>query len=194
MFHPVYHPVIFLPEDYEVYDFSSGYDPERTLSSPFGIGKYNEHRPGMYKGELFEEDQRTVHLGIDIGAPIGCPVHAFTKGIVFKQGYNPLPWDYGATIVTKHVIDGRDIYALHGHLSKHSLSLRNEGESFNRGDVIAYLGDKTENGGWNSHLHFQLCWSPPPNADMPGVTSLRERERALLKYPDPKMILGKLYD
>ena len=194
MFHPVYHPVIFLPEDYEVYDFSVGYNPERLLSSPFGIGKYNEHRPGMYKGDLFEENQRTVHIGIDIGAPVGCAVHAFANGVIFKQGYNALPWDYGATIVTKHAIDGRVIYALHGHLSKHSLSLREEGEPFDRGEIIAYLGDKTENGGWNAHLHFQLSWTAPPNADMPGVVSLRDRQQAVLEYPDPQMVLGKLYD
>ena len=35
---PQYHPVIFLPEDYEIYDFSEGYDPNRELKSNFGIG------------------------------------------------------------------------------------------------------------------------------------------------------------
>ena len=193
MFHPDHHPVIFLPEDYEVYDFSDGYDPNRTLRCEYGIGKYNEHRPGMYQGEHFERDRRTVHIGIDIAGPIGCPVFAFADGIICRQGYNALPWDYGATIITEHKIDGVTLFALHGHLSKASLHLRKEGDAFRRGEQLAELGDKTENGGWNPHLHFQLSYRRPSNADMPGVVSLADRDAALRDYPDPQLVLGKLY-
>jgi len=194
MFHPTFHPVIFLPDDYEVYDFSQGYDPNRTLSCEYGIGKYNEHRPGMYQGEHFEQEQRTVHIGIDIAAPIGTNIHAFTDGIIYKQGYNALPWDYGTTIITEHIVEGKKLYALHGHLSKESLRLRKEGEAFSRGDIIATVGNKDENGGWNPHLHFQLSYKAPAVPDMPGVTSLRNRAMALQLYPDPQIVLGKLYE
>src|SRR5690606_29305259 len=63
-------PVIDLPPDYEVYDFTSGYDADRPRSSPFGIGRYDEKRPGMYGSEIFA-GQRDIHMGIDIGAPVG---------------------------------------------------------------------------------------------------------------------------
>jgi murein DD-endopeptidase MepM/ murein hydrolase activator NlpD len=148
----------------------------------------------MYNGEHFEKEQRTVHIGIDIAAPIGCPVYAFAEGIIFKQGYNALPWDYGATIVTKHIVDGKPLFALHGHLSRSSLLRREEGEEFKQGDVIAQIGDKTENGGWNPHLHFQLSTKQPTEADMPGVVSLANRKHALQLFPDPQLVLGKLYD
>jgi len=193
MFHPNYHPVILLPENYEVYDFSQGYDSNRELKFAYGIGKYNEHRPGMYKGEHFEAQQRTVHMGIDIAAPIGCQVFAFAEGTIFKQGYNSLPWDYGTTIITKHNIDGHPLFALHGHLSRASLDLREEGDSFSKGDLLATIGNKNENGGWNPHLHFQLSIKEPTKPDMPGVVSLRERAAALKIYPDPQLVLGQLY-
>ena len=69
-------PVIDLPEDYEVYDFTGGYDPNRTLASQYGIGRYNEVRPGMYEGEQFE-GIRNIHVGIDIAAPAQESVHFF---------------------------------------------------------------------------------------------------------------------
>jgi peptidoglycan LD-endopeptidase LytH len=194
VFHPVYHPVIFLPNNYEVYDFTKGYDPNRTLKSEYGVGKYNEHRPGMYQGDHFEKDRRTVHIGIDIAAPIGTNIHAFSDGIIYKQGYNELPWDYGTTIITEHIIDGTKIYALHGHLSKISLTFHNEGDVIKRGTIIGSIGNKDENGGWNPHLHFQLSYNAPNAPDLPGVVSLNEREEALQIYPDPQMVLGKLYE
>lgn len=188
-----YHPVIFLPEDYEVYDFSEEYDPDRKLKSDFGIGKYNEHRPMMYKEAQFTENLRTVHIGIDIAAPIGTPIHAFSDGVIFKQGYNSLPQDYGGTIITKHRFEDKDLYVLHGHLSLKSLQLHENGKPFNKGDIIAYIGNKEENGGWNPHLHIQLSWKKPETFDMPGVVSLKNRKQALLDYPDPQIILGQLY-
>jgi hypothetical protein len=79
-----FHPVIPLPPGYEVYDFTQSYDPNRTLKSPYGIGRYNEDRRGMYTSELFAsenpEKARTIHVGIDIAAPLGSPVHAFFEG------------------------------------------------------------------------------------------------------------------
>ena len=63
-----FHPVIQLPAEYEIYDFTQGYDPDRTLSHPYGIGRYDEHRPCMYEVEQFE-GIRNIHMGIDIGCP-----------------------------------------------------------------------------------------------------------------------------
>ena len=193
MNHPHYHPVILLPADYEVYDFSADYDPNRERRSVFGIGKYNEHRPTMYTEEQFTNTQRSVHIGIDIAAPAGTPIYAFDDGVIFKQTYNALPQDYGGTIITKHHFEGKALYVLHGHLSRASLALHLESARFQKGDIIAYVGEKEENGGWNPHLHIQLSWKEPTVCDMPGAVSLRNRSQALLDYPDPQLILGQLY-
>ena len=34
---------------------------------------------------------------------------------------------------------------------------------------------------------------PPETHDMPGVVSPTDRPRALLHYPDPRLVLGPLY-
>jgi murein DD-endopeptidase MepM/ murein hydrolase activator NlpD len=187
-----FHPVIHLPDTFEIYDFSRGYDPDRTLTHTHGIGKYDEVRPGMYKGEQFE-GIRNIHMGIDIGCPAGEAVHAFYEGTVFKLGINPLPWDYGPTIITRHQWLGQIVFALHGHLSTDSLSRWSEGDAFTAGSVIATVGESHENGGWNPHLHFQLSLVEPETHDLPGAVSAADRERARAIYPDPRLVVGPLY-
>lgn len=187
-----FHPVIRLPPDYEVYDFTRGYDPNRPLASPYGIGRYDEKRTGMYSTELFA-GVRDVHVGIDIGAPVGEPIHAFWDGAVHLFGYNAAPGDYGYTLVTHHVLHGRDVWALHGHLSARSIAGRTPGQPIARGEVIAWVGDRHENGGWNPHLHFQLSLVRPEVPDLPGAVSDADRATALEIYPDPRLVLGPLY-
>jgi murein DD-endopeptidase MepM/ murein hydrolase activator NlpD len=187
-----YHPVIDLPPEVEVFDFTNGYDPFRALKSPFGIGRYNEKRKGVYTTDLFG-GVRDIHVGIDIGAPVGTPVMAFFGGSIFLQGYNGAAGDYGYTIITRHEFDGVALFALHGHLSKSSLDLRKEGDAFKAGDTIAFIGDRHENGGWNPHLHFQLSYRKPEVPDLPGVVSEADRAEALRIYPDPRLVLGPLY-
>ncbi|MEC9200682.1 MAG: hypothetical protein VYA79_04110, partial [Candidatus Thermoplasmatota archaeon] len=81
-----YHPVVFLPDEYEVRDFTTGnYTPSEC---DFDIGRYDELRPGMYATELFS-DGRFLHVGIDIGAPVGTPCMAFDDGEIAHFGYNP---------------------------------------------------------------------------------------------------------
>lgn len=188
--------VIELPESYDIYDFSNGYDPERARGSLYGIGRYNERRPGMYQTDLFTPNAagaRDIHVGIDIAAPVGSPVYAFFDGSIYMVGVNPAPGDYGGTIITEHRLGERTLWALHGHLSHSSALGWNPGQSFKRGDVIARLGDKAENGGWNPHLHFQLSWIKPERCDLPGAVSSKDLNWALENFPDPRFVLGPLY-
>lgn len=187
-----FHNVINLPSSYEVYDFSKGYDENRILKHPYGIGKYNEKRLNMYKGPLYV-DQRDIHVGIDIGAPVGTPIHMFYDGEIFLFHYNSQPLDYGYTIITRHTLDNIDLYVLHGHLSKKSIEGKFVGQKIKKGEIFAWVGEKFENGGWNPHLHFQLSYEKPAVCDMPGVVHEKDLERALKVYPDPRLILGPLY-
>ncbi len=189
---PNFHKVIDLPENYEVYDFSRSYDSERMRSSQYGVGKYNEKRAGMYNQELFS-GQRDIHVGIDIAAPVGTPIYAFAPGTIFLFDYNSASGDYGYTLITEHVIEKQKFYVLWGHLSQKSVENKICGQGFDRGDVIAWVGDKHENGGWNPHLHIQLSLIAPEKADLPGVVNEKDRARALEIYPDPRLILGPIY-
>jgi murein DD-endopeptidase MepM/ murein hydrolase activator NlpD len=188
-----FHPVLHLPPDCEVFDFTRGYDPARALGSPYGIGRYDEKRVGMYTTELFTREGRDIHLGVDLAAPVGTEVWAFAPGTLFRVGYNPAPGDYGHALVTRHDLGGGVLYALYGHLSARSLGQHREGESFNAGALLGWLGDRHENGGWNPHLHFQLSWEAPDRADMPGVVNDAGREAALARHPDPRLVLGPIY-
>lgn len=188
-----FHPVIHLPKEYEVYDFSKGYDPDRIRHSVYGIGRYNEKRPGMYVEEIFRAEERNIHVGVDIAAPVDCPIYAFDAGEVFLFGYNGAKGDYGYTLITHHLFEGKSLYALHGHLSAASVRGKEIGQKFLRGEEIAYVGDRHENGGWNPHLHFQLSWIKPQKCDLPGVVSEAQREQALQDYPDPRLVLGAIY-
>ncbi len=185
-----FHPVVILPEKYTVLDLSGGlWTPSRT---EFSIGKYNEVRPNMYNADIFE-GVRNIHMGVDIGGPVGTPCMAFADGEISHFGYNPEPGDYGHVIITKHNISGTTVWALYGHLDSTSVKDKSFGQIMNKGEVIALFGARHENGGWEPHLHFQLSLLEPETHDLPGVVAPEDRAQALLDYPDPRLVLGPIY-
>ena len=196
--------VILLPEEYWVFDFTRGVDPDFVCPFPYQIGRYDEVRPGMYTHELFSGN-RDLHVGIDIGAPVGEPIHSFAKGVVHSLGVNAEDGSYGPTIITQHEVrlpvavgsnemeDSQRIWVLHGHLSSESLAGLSIGQKISVGQKIAMIGSEQENGGWPPHLHIQISLKQPKENDMPGVVHLSNREAALTQYIDPRLILGKLY-
>lgn len=94
------------------------------------------------------------------------------------------------------------------------------------GQVVGWLGDRTENGGWPPQcapfllhvlaapnrrvtatltlscilvlcygsVHFQLSLLEPETHDMPGVVASSQHAESLRIYPDPRMVLGPLYE
>ncbi len=190
--HISFENIIDLPDNVYVHDFESNNKFQKTSNS-FSIGRYNEKRPNMYEGDLFEKANRFIHLGIDIGAPVGTPVKSFYEGEIFLFKYNDKKLDYGYTIITKHQFNGQDIYALYGHLSNSSLKNKKIGQKIHSGEVLAYLGSEEENGGWPPHVHFQLSLIEPEECDLPGVVSEENHDIALKIFPDPRMVLGKIY-
>ena len=185
-----FHPVVHLPDEYEVRDFTSGdYSPSKY---EFDIGRYDELRPGMYSTELFA-GERFLHVGIDIGGPVGTPCMAFMDGEISHFGYNPAAGDYGNVVITRHEIGGVLVWALYGHLDAASIEGKWVGQKVNAGEVIAWFGAFDENGGWDPHLHFQLSLVEPETHDLPGVVAPEDRMNALAIYPDPRNVLGPLY-
>ena len=173
----------------------------------YDVGRYDEDRRGMYTSSLFvdggnaeESDRRTIHIGLDIGAPFGTPVYAFTHGIIHSVGYNDAVGDYGHVIVIEHELNNHDddttkkVYALYGHLGAKGMKGKYPGQKIKIGQRIGCIGNTAENGGWTgAHIHFQLALNPPPTHDMPGTVSANSREEALRDYPDPRLVLGELY-
>jgi murein DD-endopeptidase MepM/ murein hydrolase activator NlpD len=187
-----FYPVIELPERYDILDLSLPPDRRPARTSAFCVGRYNEVRPDTYEGKLFDGG-RNIHMGVDIGGPVGTAVHAFADGWIECFGYNPRKGDYGNTVITGHRLDDVTLFALHGHLDSSSIQELNPGQDFVRGSVLGHLGAEDENGGWPPHLHFQLSWARPRTYDLPGVVESSKREQALEEYPDPLLVLGPLY-
>jgi murein DD-endopeptidase MepM/ murein hydrolase activator NlpD len=114
---------------------------------------------------------------------------------VHSAGYNEGHGDYGNVVVIEHQLSsGTKIYALYGHLDRTSIKGKKSGTKIKKGQVIGRLGDLHENGGWvEPHCHFQLSTRPPETHDMPGAASVDDRKRALINYPDPRLVLGNIY-
>jgi len=185
-----FHPVVLLPKDYTVLDLTK--NRWSSHETEFSIGKYDEFRPNMYTTNIFE-GIRNIHMGVDIGGPVGTPCMAFMDGVISHFGYNSEPGDYGNVIITKHIISQTIIWALYGHLDSLSITNKSIGQKVEAGEIIGNFGNNQENGGWEPHLHFQLSFIEPVTHDLPGVVSSEDRNQALLDYPDPRLVLGPLY-
>ena len=181
-----------VPRDALLLDLSNGRDL-RNKAGDWSIGRYNEKRRSLYVTPLFA-GERDVHVGLDIGGPVGAPIRAFAEGEVISSGYNAAAGDYGYVIVTRHSIGGRPLFALFGHLQERSIEGRAPGTRFTRGETLAWIGDVHENGGWeHPHLHLQLSFEEPATHDMPGAVSDADLSRALRLYPDPRLVAGYIY-
>ena len=193
-----------MPDKYWVFDFTRGPNSEWDCPYDYQVGRYDEHRPGMYTTELFA-NERDLHVGLDLGGPVGTPVYAFWDGTIHSFGINPEDGSYGPTIITEHFVELPEsvgsltmrpktkLWVLHGHLSVDSLDGLVVGQKVVRGQEIARIGCLEENGGWPPHLHLQLSLIKPLVNDLPGVVKLTNRDEALAIYPDPRLIVGCLY-
>ena len=183
---------VSLPQEVYLFDFSKPQLNEWKCPLPYSIGKYDEIRPHIYTSALFN-NERDLHMGLDIGGPVNTPVHSCLDGEVFWSGYHSEDGDYGNTVITIHQVSNRTLYILYGHLSAQSTELFKAGRKVSRGELIGWFGDESVNGGWPPHLHIQLSWVEPEDGNLPGVVNRSERKEALLLYPDPQFLIGRKY-
>lgn len=166
----------------------------KTNGARYGIGGYNENRTLYRRSNLFAgQENRSLHLGVDIWGPAGTPVYAALGGRVHSFAYNDNFGDYGATIVLLHQLDAVAFYTLYGHLSLADISKHQEGQYISRGEVVGHFGVSAENGNWPPHLHFQIIHNMYTNkGDYPGVCTLSEKEVYLENCPDADLILNMM--
>jgi len=159
-----------------------------------GWGGYLEKRD-LYRGyDNFNQDTkhaREYHLGLDFWADEGTGVYAPWDGVIHSWADRIAPGDYGPVILIVHRFKDKEVVSLFGHLSRGSLQGLYEGKPIRRGDLIGYLGSSQENGGYASHLHFQLIYDLQGfRGDYPGVCSLAELSFFRQNCPDPMEMLG----
>lgn len=157
------------------------------------FGGYNERRQLYKRSELFNEedqDQRDIHIGLDIWAEAGTSVLAALDGKVHGFDFNAGKGNYGPTMLLEHTIEGQTFYTLYGHLSVESIEDIEIGDVFRKGQQIATLGDASVNGDYPPHLHFQIIEDLEDNfGDYPGVCNEKDLEFYLRNCPDPNLLL-----
>ena len=168
----------------------------REASARVGIGRYDEPRL-LYTAPFFGgaepgSERRTIHIGFDLFAPAGTPVHAPLDGVVHAFANNAVPQDYGPVIILRHQTDDGDVfYTLYGHLSRASLTDLVVGRRIARGERFATLGAPDENVGWTPHLHLQIVSDLLGlGTDFPGVAPASERAVWRSLSPDPNLLVG----
>lgn len=88
---------------------------------------------------------RTFHAGIDIAAPTGTAIYAYTDGTVIDIGYDNY---YGKYIMLSH---GGGLVTIYKHLSSYNVSF---GDKVKVGQKIGGMGSTGFSTG--SHLHFEV--------------------------------------
>src|SRR5690606_34914254 len=77
------------------------------------------------------------------------------------------------------------------HLAPGSLTGLRSGQRLEKGERFASLGDVSENGGWNPHLHFQLALTTAGHGDdWPGVADPDELFLLEALFPNPAALLN----
>ena len=138
-------------------------------------GGYLEPRP-LYTATAYDKignygpESRTIHLGIDFWLPTNTPVHALFDGEIAVAVNDHGDKEYGGLVVLKHKEEDLEFFTLYGHLDPASVLHYQKGDTILKGQKIGVLGDKTVNGNWAPHLHFQVMLSLLDyTTDFPGV-------------------------
>ena len=171
--------------------YINAYLKERNVQVAWG--GYLEKR-NIYKRSIHfnADNERNIHLGIDLWCDAGTEVLAVLDGEVHSFQNNTAYGDYGPTIILKHSsVNGMTFYSLYGHLSLESLKNLYAGKKVKKGEVIATLGLAAINGDYAPHLHFQLIKDMRGNTgDYPGVCSEKYLDFYRANCPDPNWLLG----
>ncbi len=166
---------------------------KKAANCRVAYGGYGEYRGIYATSDHFNnsENERCIHLGIDLWAAAGTAVFAPLDGTIHSFQYNNNVLDYGATIITQHVLEGQIFHLLFGHLSLKSLENCVENAKILRGSKIAELGNRSENGGWSPHLHLQMILDlKGQKGDFAGVATRTEAPIYLENCPSPAVFCG----
>lgn len=119
------------------------------------------------------------HLGIDLFAPAGEPVHAPLPGLVRALGSED-----GDSLLLEHEAEGLTFWTLYRHLDPASLPA--PGQAVAAGQALARIGP-----GPDPHLHLQLVVDHLGlGAELPGMGRVRDASAWTAASPDPSVLIG----
>ena len=164
-----------------------------AIKAQIVIGRYAENRMIYQDKANFSACQnRTVHIGIDLGVPALTPVFSPLDGEVYSIANHQDDGDYGPMIILRHQLNGIGFFTLYGHLHQAAHATLNVGDSIKAGEQFTAVGTTEENGGWAPHLHLQVIEKINTNAnDYVGVVDPAELDFYLRNCPNPNLILKR---
>ncbi len=156
-----------------------------------GVGGYLETRTVYRDTELFRGDEdRCVHIGVDVFMPAGTPIYAPLAGEVHSFANRQVSGDYGPVIILRHRLADFEFHSLYGHLALASLEGLYDGKPVAIGEKIAEIGARPVNGNWTPHLHFQLIQDMQDyHGDYPGVVRPADLDFFKRNCPDPSALI-----
>ncbi|GAA4896621.1 hypothetical protein GCM10023311_21710 [Flaviramulus aquimarinus] len=168
----------------------------RKQNARVAFGGYLETRSIYKRSHHFNnkvQEERNIHLGIDLWCDVETPIYAPINGIVHSFQNNTNYGDYGPTMILKHQISGIEFFTLYGHLSLLSIQDLRIGQSFKQADIIATLGNTSVNGDYPPHLHFQIIKNIQGfKGDYPGVCGKQDLKFFKENCPNPNLLLKLL--
>jgi murein DD-endopeptidase MepM/ murein hydrolase activator NlpD len=160
-----------------------------SQNKKYALGGYLENRVIYTRSTVFATDAalfRNIHLGIDIWSLAGSKVYCPLDGIIHSLQDNIGFGNYGPTAILEHVLRGKKVYSLYGHLAKSDLDQLYPGKPLGAGEILGHLGEEQENGNWPPHLHFQLIQDLEGFiGDYPGVCRDSEIGHYAKNCPNP---------
>ena len=153
---------------------------ERITQKPFGVFITPETSP-------VQNDRFTGwHTGVDVeyedtAGDIG--VRAIADGIVIESTFAK---GYGGVVVIRHIIDGKTLLALYGHLDPASILPKNT--NVRQGQTIGVLGEggTHETDDVRKHLHFSIL--KKDEIDLRGYV---QDEKELEAWYDPQTFYAR---
>ncbi|PWL18960.1 hypothetical protein DKP76_05710 [Falsochrobactrum shanghaiense] len=168
----------------------------KTNNIELGVGPWGEKRT-VYTDKAFESRfmegvRRIHHLGVDLFMPAGTPLYTPLDATVRSVEIEPDPLGYGGLIALEHrPQDCPAFITLWGHMAHEALSRLKPGQELAAGDLVGYMGDIHENGGWTPHLHFQISTDTALSAtEILGVGEAHYLDVWADIFPDASMLAG----
>ena len=167
----------------------------RQHNAKAAFGGYIEQRGIYQRSDYFNqenaEEERNIHLGLDLWIESDTPIFSPLHGIVHSFKNNTNHGDYGPTLILQHHFEAFQFYTLYGHLSLASINNLEVGVEVKQGQQIATLGTAEVNGDYPPHLHFQIIRDIQDyKGDYPGVSNLLDLEFYKVNCPDQNLLLG----
>lgn len=154
------------------------------------LEKRNIYQRSTYFNQQNSNEERNIHIGLDIWIEANTSIYAPLAGTVHSFKNNTNHGDYGPTLILKHQIDNFEFYTLYGHLTEASIANKSVGAEVKQGAIIAELGTCEVNGDYPPHLHFQIIKNIEDyKGDYPGVCNLLDLEFYKTNCPNPNLLL-----